>query len=136
MRCHSELVKLKTFQERFRYLKLNSAVGEETFGHERYLNQRFYRSREWKQVRNEVIIRDMGCDLGMAGYEITGKVIIHHMNPATRADMTDDAEVLLNPEYLICVSMETHNALHYGDEQIIQAKEWHERTPNDTCPWR
>lgn len=136
MRCYSELVKLKTFQERFRYLKLNGAVGEETFGHERYLNQRFYRSREWKQVRNEVIIRDMGCDLGMAGYEITGKVIIHHMNPATRVDMTNDAEVLLNPEYLICVSMETHNALHYGDEQIIQAKEWHERKPNDTCPWR
>ena len=136
MRCYDELMRLGTFEERFRYLKLNGAVGEETFGCERYLNQRFYRSREWKQVRNEVIIRDMGCDLGMAGYEITGKVIIHHMNPATIADMTNNAEVLLNPEYLICVSMETHNALHYGDEQIIQAKEWHERKANDTCPWR
>lgn len=84
----------------------------------------------------EVIIRDRGCDLGIAGYEIVGKAIIHHMNPMTRADMIDDAEVLLNPEYLICVSMETHNALHYGDERIIKAKEWHERKPNDTCPWR
>lgn len=136
MRCYSDLVKLKTFQERFEYLSLNGAVGDETFGFERYLNQMFYRSREWKRVRREVIIRDMGCDLGIRSREIVGKVIIHHMNPATVDDVVNNIERLLDSEYLVCVSMETHNALHYGDVELIKVNEPVVRKKNDTCPWR
>jgi len=116
-------------------LKLRGKVGEDTFGFDRYFNQKFYRSYEWKQIRDRVIIRDNACDLGIPGREIFGKVIIHHMNPFRIDDLAGDAaEDLLNPEYLICVSHETHNAIHYGDESILP-EVYVERRPNDTCPW-
>ena len=135
MRTYSELVRLPTFEERFRYLCLSGSVGKETFGFERYLNQRFYRSAEWKRIRREVILRDNGCDLGIPDRVIYGKVHIHHMNPVSREDILAQSELLLNPEYLICVSHETHNAIHYGDENLLLTVP-PEREPNDTCPWR
>ena len=135
MRTYSELVRLPTFEERFRYLCLSGSVGKETFGFERYLNQRFYRSAEWKRIRREVILRDNGCDLGIPDRVIYGKVHIHHMNPVSREDILAQSELLLNPEYLICVSHETHNAIHYGDENLLLTVP-PERKPNDTCPWR
>lgn len=135
IRRYSELITLPTFEERFHYLKLNGSVGEETFGFDRYLNQLFYKSHEWKKIRDFVIIRDCGCDLGVEGYEIYGKVIIHHMNPVSRRDIEKRSELLLNPEYLICTQHSTHNAIHYGDENHLISTPI-ERTKNDTCPWR
>ena len=135
MRTYSELVCLSTFEERFRYLCLSGSVGKETFGFERYLNQRFYRSAEWKRIRREVILRDNGCDLGIPDRVIYGKIHIHHMNPVSREDILAQSELLLNPEYLVCVSHETHNAIHYGDENLLLTVP-PERKPNDTCPWR
>lgn len=135
MRTYSELIKLLTFEERFRYLRLSGAVGKETFGFDRYLNQRFYSSAEWKHVRDTVIVRDNGCDLGIADRVICGKVTIHHMNPLSREDILARREELLNPEYLICVSHNTHNAIHYGDESLLVSMP-PERKPNDTCPWK
>ena len=135
MRSYSELSKLKTFEERFRYLQLNGAVGQETFGFDRYLNQRFYRSQKWKSVRDTVIIRDNGCDLGMEDRVIFGRVLIHHMNPISIDDIRQQSELLLNPEYLVCVSHDTHNAIHYGDENLLITLPI-ERTRNDTCPWK
>lgn len=135
IRCYSELSKLKTFEERYRYLKLDGTVGEDTFGFDRYLNQVFYRSRRWKDVRNQVIIRDCGCDLGIDGRDIHGRIIIHHMNPIGLKDLEHESENLLNPEYLICVTHNTHNAIHYGDESLLQLDPV-ERTANDTCPWK
>lgn len=135
MRTYSELVCLSTFEERFRYLQLSESVGKETFGFERYLNQRFYRSTEWKRIRREVILRDNGCDLGIPDRVIYGKIHIHHMNPVSREDILSQSELLLNPECLICVSHETHNAIHYGDENLLLTIP-PERKPNDTCPWR
>lgn len=127
--------KLETFEERFEYLKLDGSVGTDTFGFDRYMNQNFYRSREWKKIRDEVIIRDMGCDLGVDGFEIHGRVLIHHMNPISQDDILRQSDYLMNPEYLICVSHSTHNALHYGDiEQLPTGPT--ERRPNDTTPWR
>lgn len=135
IKTYTELSLLPTFEERYRYLRLNGAVGRETFGFDRYLNQVFYRSQRWKRVRDEVIIRDNGCDLGAEGYDIYGKIIIHHMNPITLHDIERDGELLLDPEYLICTTHKTHNAIHYGDEsQLITAPV--ERTKNDTCPWK
>ena len=135
IRTYSELIRLPTFEDRFRYLELHGEVGRDTFGADRYFNQKFYRSPEWKRIRNQVIVRDQGCDLGIKGRDILGKVIIHHMNPFTIDDMTcDDAMDLLNPEYLICVSHATHNAIHYGDESFLP-EVFIERRPNDTCPW-
>lgn len=136
IRTYSELSKMKTFAERFGYLKLSGAVGQDTFGLDRYLNQRFYRSPEWKHVRDLVIVRDNGCDLGVEDCPITGKVIIHHMNPLSVDDiLKDDPEYMMNPEYLICVSHTTHNAIHYGDErQLLQ--DYIPRSPNDTSPWK
>lgn len=120
IKTYSELVRLSSFEDRFRYLKLRGKIGEDTFGFDRYFNQKFYRSYEWKQIRDQVIVRDGACDLGIPDREIFGKVIIHHMNPFRVEDLTGDAaEDLLNPEYLICVSHETHNAIHYGDESIL-----------------
>lgn len=135
VRTYKELSRLPTFLERYRYLKLDGTVGEETFGFERYLNQKFYRSQEWKTVRNHVIARDLGRDLGMEGYDICGRVYVHHMNPIDPEDIQDSADILMNPEYLICVSFSTHNAIHYGSEDLL-ATEPAERKPNDTCPWR
>lgn len=135
IRCYSELIEIPTFEERFGYLQLNGSVGKDTFGFDRYMNQTFYQSREWKKVRDFVILRDNGCDLGVDGYTIYGKVLIHHMNPITVKDIATVSNFLMNPEYLICVSHTTHNAIHYGDENLIP-KGPIIRTPNDTCPWR
>lgn len=135
IRTYSELIKLPTFEERFQYLKLNGDVGVETFGFDRYLNQAFYSSDEWKSIRNQVIIRDNGCDLGIEGREIYKRIIIHHMNPITKEDLLYRTEYLLNPEYMICTMKNTHDAIHYGDENLL-FKDPIERKPNDTCPWR
>ena len=135
MRRYSELVKLPTFEERFRYLALYGEVGKDTFGSVRYLNQRFYTSQEWKRIRDQVILRDWACDLAVEGHTIFGNVLIHHLNPLTPKDFEERTELLLNPEFLICVSHQTHNAIHYGDaNQLPKMPE--DRTPNDTCPWR
>ena len=135
IKCYSELITLQTFEERFKYLQLNGQVGKSTFGFDRYLNQNFYRSKEWKSVRNRVILRDNGCDLGVEGYEIHGQILIHHMNPITTADIESMSEYLMNPEYLISTVHNTHNAIHYGDENLLITIPI-ERKPNDTCPWK
>ena len=135
MKTYREMSRLKTFEERFNYLKLNGAVGEDTFGFDRFINQAFYRSVEWKRVRDIVIIRDNGCDLGIDDRIIPGRIIIHHMNPIKKEDFDLEPDYLLNPDYLICVSHNTHNAIHYGDENLLP-KEWTPRRPNDTCPWK
>lgn len=135
IRRYSELAELQTFEERYRYLRLSGAVGQDTFGFDRYLNQVFYRSQRWKKVRDEVIIRDQARDLGIEGREIYGKIIIHHMNPLTVEDIERESEFLLNPEFLICTTHITHNAIHYGDEDLL-IKLPVERTRNDTCPWK
>lgn len=135
IRTYTELSELKTFKERFEYLRLDGSVGESTFGYDRYLNQVFYKSQVWKRVRDTVIIRDNGCDLGIIGHEIYDKIIIHHMNPITIQDIERESEFLLNPDYLICVTHNTHNAIHYGDANLL-IDEPIIRTPFDTCPWR
>ena len=135
IRCYSELIEIPTFEERYKYLQLNGSVGKDTFGFDRYMNQAFYQSKEWKRVRDFVILRDNGCDLGVDGYTIYGKMLIHHMNPITVRDIATVSSFLMNPEYLICVSHTTHNAIHYGDENLIP-KGPIIRTPNDTCPWK
>lgn len=135
IRTYSKLIQLPTFEERFEYLKLNGVVGEDTFGFDRYLNQVFYRSQRWKRIRDEIIIRDNGCDLGMTDRPIQGRIIIHHMNQLAVEDIENDTEFLLDPEYLICVMHKTHNAIHYGDvNQLVTAPI--ERTRFDTCPWK
>ncbi len=126
---------LPTFKERFEYLKLSGRVGEETFGFDRWINQKFYRSAEWKHIRDQVIIRDNGCDLGVEGREIYGKILIHHMNPITKKDILDRTDLLLNPMYLISVTKQTHDAIHYSDESILM-NDPIVRSKNDTCPWR
>lgn len=125
---------LPTFEERFEYLKLGGEVGRDTFGFDRWINQKFYKSYEWKQVRRDVIIRDNGCDLGLEGYELQNGIYVHHMNPMLPKDIVDASEWILNPEYLICVSFNTHNAVHYGDASLLPKIV--ERRPNDTCPWK
>ena len=136
IRTYTELMDLPTFKERFEYLQLlDGRVGEDTFGFDRYVNQRFYRSKEWKRLRDQLIIRDNGCDLGVDGYDIHGKIIIHHMNPITKNDIIDQTEYLMNPEYLICTTHNTHNAIHYGDENLL-VTEPISRSKNDTCPWK
>lgn len=135
IRTYSELITLPTFEERFQYLRLDGSVGDETFGFDRYLNQFFYRSQRWKDVRQQVIIRDCGRDLAMEGYEIYDRIIIHHMNPLTVRDIERESEFLINPEYLICTIHNTHNAIHYGDESLLISKPI-ERRMNDTCPWK
>lgn len=135
IRTYSELIKLKTFEERYEYLKLDGRVGEETFGFDRYLNQVFYKSPEWRSIRNEVIVRDNGCDLGIDGREIHTKILVHHMNPIRKEDILNRSEFLLNPEYLITTFKRTHDAIHYGDEELL-IKDYMERTKFDTCPWR
>ena len=135
IRTYSDLSKLTTFEDRYNYLRLNGFVGQETFGFDRYLNQVFYKSAKWRSVRDFVIIRDNGCDLGIEGREIYGKIIIHHMNPITIQDIEQESDFLLDPEFLISTVHETHNAIHYGDENLLIRMPI-ERKPNDTCPWR
>lgn len=135
IRTYSELSQLKTFRERYEYLRLNGKVGEETFGFDRYLNQIFYKSDEWKAIRDFVIVRDNGCDLGVEGYDIHGKILIHHMNPILVEDILKRSDFLLNPDYLITTVLSTHNAIHYGDDSLLITLPI-ERTRNDTCPWR
>lgn len=135
MRTYRELGRLKTFDERFEYLKLNGFVGEETFGYDRYLNQMLYKSPEWRSLRRDIIIRDNGCDLGLEGYDIQGMIIVHHMNPISVDDLKDFSSDVINPEYLICVSSLTHKAIHYGDKDLLPQLPI-ERRPGDTCPWK
>ena len=161
IRTYSEMIRLKTFNERFDYLKLDGNVGIATFGFDRYLNQSFYksvewkkirnyvitrdhgcdlnqmfyRSKEWRQIRHEIIVRDNGLDLSMPGYEIFDRIYIHHMNPINVDDIVDRSDYLLNPEYLVCVSFDTHNAIHYGNRDLLIPGPI-ERRPNDTCPWK
>lgn len=135
MRTYGELIQIPTFKERFEYLKLVGEVGKDTFGFDRYLNQNFYKSPIWRRIRNEVILRDNGCDLAHPDFSIAGKIIIHHMNPVDTDDVIYQREILLNPEYLVCVGHLTHNAIHYGDMELHPSDPI-ERKPNDTCPWR
>lgn len=135
IRTYSELITLPTFEERYRYLRLGGRVGEETFGFDRYLNQIFYKSKEWLSVRDYVIIRDMGRDLGIEGREIHGKILVHHMNPIRVEDIVNRSDYLLNPEYLISTVKNTHDAIHYGDEGLLITVP-RERSKYDTCPWK
>lgn len=136
IRSYSELIKLPTFEERFDYLKLGGSVGQSTFGYDRYLNQQFYTSGKWRKFRDEIIARDMGCDLGVEGYEINGQpVLIHHINPLKRNDIVDRNPYLMDPDNVITTTYGTHRAIHYGDKsQIFTGLV--ERSANDTCPWR
>ena len=135
IRTYSELSQLATFEERYRYLRLGGRVGKETFGFDRWINQMFYKDPEWLKVRDIVIMRDNGCDLGIEGREIYSRIIVHHMNPITRADILDRSKFLLDPEYLISTVKNTHDAIHYGDESLLITLPI-ERSKNDTCPWR
>ena len=135
IRRYSELKRLKTFEERYEYLRVAGRVGESVFSFERYLNQLMYTSKRWREVRDEVIIRDNGCDLGMEGHDITDKIIIHHMNPLTREQFHEPDDSMFDPEFLICVSDRTHRAIHYGDASLLPRGPA-ERRPNDTCPWK
>lgn len=134
-RTYSELITISNYEDRFRYLKLNGSVGADTFGFDRWFNQQFYRSKEWKSLREKIIIRDNGCDLAMSGFEIHSKIIIHHMNPISLNDIFEMTDYLINPDYLICVSHNTHNAIHYGDENLLDRLPI-ERKINDTCLWK
>lgn len=134
IRTHRELTRLKTFEDRFEYLKLRGQVGKSTFGYDRYINQAFYRSSEWRHVRHFVIARDEGLDLGVTGYEIFDRPIVHHMNPMELGDLVSGDDDILNPDYLVCVSHRTHNAIHYGDESLLP-NPLVERRPGDTRLW-
>lgn len=136
IKTYSELVSLPTFEERYRYLRLGGRVGADTFGFDRYLNQVVYqRDPRWKEARDIVIIRDNGCDLGIEGREIYGKILVHHMNPITIDDLLHERDWIFDPEFLISTTLPTHNAIHYGDENLLM-KAPIERTKNDTCPWK
>ena len=136
MKTYTELLTLPTIKERYEYLKLGGLVGVVTFGGDRVFNQKFYSSREWKKVRRQIIIRDNACDLGVPGYELNSRIVIHHMNPVTMKDIrNEDWEYLTNPEYLISCSYMTHQAIHYGDQSLLPQVPV-ERKPYDTCPWR
>lgn len=134
IKTYSELRQIQSFEERFEYLKLNGSVGQPTFAHERWMNQQFYTSRQWKEVRQLVIARDEACDMGFPGYEIYDRVIVHHMNPMVPDDIQHSDGDILNPEYLICVTHDTHNAIHYGDKSLL-TKTFVERRPGDTRLW-
>lgn len=135
IRTYSELIAIPTFEERYAYLRLFGSVGSETFGFDRYLNQMFYKDREWRRIRDLVILRDNGCDLGIDDREIFGQVLVHHMNPITIDDILNRSDYLFNPDYLICTSKLTHNAIHYGTEKDLKPLIV-ERRHNDTCPWK
>lgn len=135
IRTYSELCQIPSYKERFEYLKIDGVVGKATFGSKRYLNQKFYTSDEWKRVRDIVIVRDLGCDLGFPGYDIYGQIQVHHMNPMIVEDVISHSSEILNPEFLICTSYQTHKAIHYGTEEMLVLPPV-ERTKNDTCPWK
>lgn len=135
IKTYSELRKLETHDERYSYLKLGGVVGRDTFGFDRYLNQDFYRSVLWRRTRNHVIARDYGCDLGVDGYEIHDRVYVHHMNPMTPDDIKHGNVDILDPEYLISVTLDTHNAIHYGDESLLRRRQLVVRQPGDTKLW-
>ena len=135
IKTYSKLITFSTFEERFEYLQLKGIVGQETFGFDRYLNQILYNSKEWKHLRNEIIVRDNGCDLALEGFEIHGRILIHHINPITIDDVIKRREMVFDPENLICVTHNTHNAIHYGDKSLLITGPI-ERRANDTCPWK
>ena len=135
IKTYSEMILLPTFLERFKYLQIGGTVGAETFGFDRYLNQSLYRTAEWKRFRNEIIVRDNGCDLGCDDRTIYGKILVHHINPLTVEDIVNRHSCVFDPDNVICVSLDTHNAIHYGDEELLMLDPI-ERKPNDTCPWR
>lgn len=135
MKTYSELIRIPTFEERYRYLRLSGKVAEETFGFRRWLNQEFYHSDEWLRFRNKIIIRDNGCDLALEGFEIFGSIIIHHLNPITYDDILNRNPCVFDPDNVVSTKLLTHNAIHYGDESLI-SRITIERTKNDTCPWR
>ena len=135
IRSYRGLLRLKTFEERYEYLRLSNLVGQATFGFDRYLNQQLYTSKRWKKVRDEVIIRDNACDLGVEGFEIRDKIIVHHMNPISIEDVEDDNDIIYDKNYLIATTLSTHNAIHFGDKtKLILAPI--DRKRNDTCPWK
>lgn len=135
IRTYAELMQIPSFMGRYDYLRLDGRVGQETFGFDRYLNQRFYHSEVWRSIRDFVITRDLGCDLGLDGYTIHGRIYIHHMNPVSVRDVRDYTDSLIDPEFLICVTHNTHNAIHYGDSSLLVTVPI-ERKPFDTCPWK
>lgn len=135
IKTYRDLRRIRTAEERFEYLKLGGRVGRDTFGFDRYLNQGFYRSSEWRSIRRDVIARDRGCDLGIEDYPIHDRVYVHHMNPMTVDDLTDFNDDVLNPEYLICVALDTHNAIHYGSTDPFERRRHVERMPGDTKLW-
>ena len=134
-RTYSELCKYDTYLDRFNYLKLSGRVGKETFGFDRYLNQKLYKSERWRRLRHDIIVRDNACDLGIDDREIHDKIIIHHMNPITIEDILNESKLLFSPEFLICTTLKTHNAIHYGDINLVTER-FVERRKNDTCPWK
>lgn len=134
IKCYTELRRLKSFEERYRYLRLSANVGDNTFGYDRYLNQMLYTSKKWLNIRDGIIIRDLGCDLGIEDYEIHGKIIVHHMNPITIEDIELDRDEVFDPEFLICTTHDTHNAIHFGNESLLPRLPIIRRR-NDTCPW-
>lgn len=135
IRTYKELVSIKNYLDRYKYLRLGGAVGQETFGFERYLNQKFYRTDEWRKVRDYVIVRDNGCDMAFDGREIHSRILIHHLNPVMPNDILERESWILDPEFLVCVCKQTHDAIHYGDESLLLLDPVI-RTKNDTCPWR
>lgn len=135
IKTYSEMIALPTFVERFRYLKIGGTVGKETFGFDRYLNQTLYRSTEWKRFRREMIVRDNGCDLACEDREIYEKILLHHINPLTIEDILRRDPKIFDPENVVCTILNTHNAIHYGDESLLVQVPI-ERTPYDTCPWK
>lgn len=135
IKTYSELITLPTFEERFEYLQLKGIVGQETFGFDRYLNQILYNSKEWKHLRNEIIVRDNGCDLALEGFDIHGRILIHHINPIIIEDVIKRRETIFDPENLVCVTHNTHNAIHYGDKSLLITGPV-DRRANDTCPWK
>jgi hypothetical protein len=136
IKTYTKLSEIKSYEERFKYLSLNSVVGKETFGFDRYLNQELYKSKQWRDVRDEVILRDGGMDMGVEGYDIPGTIVVHHMNPINSDDIIESSDFLLNPEYLISVSLDTHNAIHYGNKDYVKKNQMTIRRPNDHCPWK
>lgn len=135
IKCYRKLIRLKTFEERYDYLKIGGIVGRETFGYDRYLNQLLYTSGPWKKTRDNIIIRDNACDLSMEDYHIRGSILVHHINPITAEDIELDRDIVYDPENLISTSLNTHNAIHYGDESLLP-KLPVQRRRNDTCPWK
>lgn len=133
-RCYSEMRRLSTFEERFDYLSLAGQVGEATFGFDRWVNQRFYTSLQWRHARNEVILRDNGCDLGIRGHEVPFGLLVHHMNPLTVEAIESGEDWIIDPEFLVCTSKRTHNAIHYGDASLL-ARPHVQRSPGDTKLW-